>query len=104
MTGDGLEGLRDFVKRAQAAQKAVDEIVPRKDGMDKIRKKGGPKDYKSGGPGPTGKDRLQRRVNSLLLAASRLSRKATDPAEVAWAKRLVEALTTFNYAPRDVDS
>jgi hypothetical protein len=77
--------------------------MARRDSMDKIRLKGGPKQYKSGQPGPTGKDRLQRRVNSLLLAASRLSRKSTKPDEVAWAKRLVEALVTFNFAP-DVDS
>jgi len=63
--------------------------------MKKIRLKYAPKDYKKG-PGPTGKDRLQRRVNSLLQAASRLERKDMDVDVVLWAQRLREALMAFN--------
>jgi hypothetical protein len=58
--------------------------------MAKIRLKSGPKQYKRG-PGLTGKARLLRRVNNLLLAASRLARKA-EPADAAWAAALVESL------------
>ena len=60
--------------------------------------KSGPKQYKKG-PGPTGKDRLQRSVNSLLQAASRLERKADPGTEDAlWAQRLRIALMDFNAA------
>ena len=61
----------------------------------KIRLKVAPKDYKRG-PGPTGRDRLQRRVNSLLQAASRLDRKEQGAPNGMWARRLVEALMAFN--------
>ena len=57
--------------------------------------KSGPKQYKKG-PGPTGKDRLQRSVNSLLQAASRLDRKEQGSDDGLWARRLVEALMAFN--------
>ena len=62
--------------------------------------KSGPKQYKKG-PGPTGKDRLQRSVNSLLQAASRLERKATEQDDVDWARRLREALMAFNNPASD---
>lgn len=48
--------------------------MPR-DGMDKIRKKGGPKEYKSG-PRATGPLALYGRLNRLALAAHRLARKS----------------------------
>lgn len=73
----------------------VATIKPRTDSWDKIRLKGGPKQYKSGKPGPTGADRLRRRVNSLLLAATRLARKATDVEEREWAERLADALQAY---------
>lgn len=63
----------------------------------KIRLKGGPKRYKSG-PGPTGRERLQRRVNSLLLGANRLARTTSGPDERHWAERLVRTLQAFNTA------
>lgn len=44
-----------------------------RDSLDKIRLKGGPKQYKRG-PGLTGRARLQQRVARLLLDAARLGR------------------------------
>lgn len=63
----------------------------------KIRLKGGPKRYKRG-PGLTGRPRLQRRVNTLLLGASRLARKTAVAEERYWAERLVQTLHAFNTA------
>ena len=57
--------------------------------MTKIRLKGAPKQYKRA-PGLTGKARLHRRLHNLLLAASRLARKA-DP-DAPWAEQLAESL------------
>ena len=42
--------------------------------VDKIRVKGQPKQFKRG-PGLTGQARLQKRLNNLALAASRLARR-----------------------------
>ena len=63
--------------------------------MAKIRLKVGPKQYKRG-PGPTGRSRLQRQVNSLLQAASRFSRKDLESYDALWAQHLVVALQDFN--------
>ena len=59
------------------------------DSLDKIRLKSAPKQYKRG-PGPTGAARLERRVNRLLLDATRIARR-----ENAYAARLRELLHAF---------
>ena len=80
---------------ATTGGKATVETVVPKDGMAKIRLKGGPKHTKSAA-GPTGERRLQQRVNALLLAAARLEKKGGP--DVAYASRLREALQAFNAA------
>jgi hypothetical protein len=67
-------------------------IVP--NGMDKIRLKGGPKQFKLG-PGPTGRQRLERRIASLTLAAVRLTRKNPLSADGQWARELGLTLQSF---------
>jgi hypothetical protein len=66
--------------------------MARRDSMDKIRLKGGPKEYKSG-PGVTGRQRLERSARALLLRAARFQRKKdTAPEDAAWALSLVTVL------------
>jgi hypothetical protein len=65
------------------------------DSMDKIIKKSQPREYKRG-PGPTGTDRLHRRVNGLLMDASRLGRKTPDGDVEAWCAELTKRLRDFN--------
>jgi hypothetical protein len=67
---------------------------------DKIRLKHAAKQYKRG-PGPTGADRLARRVTRLLLAAHRLARRTTDDPDRQWAERLIQALGGVAPRPRD---
>lgn len=104
--------IEEFLKRGLRAQHAVDEVLdvvataggkatvatarPRRDSMDKIRLKGGPKQYKSGKPGPTGRARLQQRVNKLLLDAARFARKEERSDDGKWAARLGSTLRDFN--------
>jgi hypothetical protein len=64
----------------------------RRDSLDKIRLKGGAKQYKRG-PGPTGAARLERRVHRLALAAARLAR--TEDRDQVYAARLRDVLQTF---------
>lgn len=76
--------------------------MTRRDGMDKIRKKGAPKDYKSGKPGPSGAERLRQRIGRLLVDAHRLEcgrcRRGVPDEDRQWATRLIEALRAFNAA------
>jgi hypothetical protein len=69
---------------------------------EKIRVKGGEKQFKSGRPGLTGSARLQRRVQSLLVAAARLARKGPPTDETAYAGRLVAVLQLFVAGGPDV--
>ena len=81
--------------------RAIIKADSKTNSWDKIRLKSGPKQYKSG-PKPTGKVRLQQRVNRLLLDAARLERKpcTTLEDEVGrdYASKLAEALMNFNTA------
>jgi hypothetical protein len=63
-----------------------------RDSLDKIRLKGGRKQYKRG-PGPTGAARLERRVHRLALAAARLAQK--QDVDLVYAARLRDVLQTF---------
>jgi hypothetical protein len=62
--------------------------------MAKIRLKFAPKDYKKG-PTPTGRARFEQRLLKLLIDLSRFERKATDPADIAWAERARALLREF---------
>jgi hypothetical protein len=66
---------------------------PAHNSMDKIRLKGGPKQFKSGTPGLAGVERVQRQVASLTLAAARLERKGGPGSD--YARALKEALQAF---------
>jgi hypothetical protein len=85
---------RDFVRRGQAAQAAVNKLTTPKDSMDKIRLKGGPKQYKRG-PGLTGRARLQRRLDLMVMAATKMARKAADPDDAVWAAHVAAVVHTL---------
>jgi hypothetical protein len=62
--------------------------------MDKIRRKGGPKQYKRG-PGATGRDRLAQRALKLLLDAHRFARTSAHVDEATYALALARVLRQF---------
>lgn len=104
--------MAEFLRRGHDAQTAVDRVLdavgttggkvttetvrPRRDSMDKIRLKGGPKQYKTGKPGLSGRERLQARVNKLLVDCARYVRKSPDVDDRVWAARLGSTLRDFN--------
>jgi hypothetical protein len=65
--------------------------------VDKIRLKGGPKQYKRG-PRPRGRERLQRRVTRLCVEAHRLARHTPSANDRAWAHQLAVVLHPFTGA------
>jgi hypothetical protein len=73
--------------------------MARTDSWDKIRLKGGPKEYKTG-PGVSGRERLERSCRSLIVQANRFAkgnvrqRTVPSPEDAAWAQTLVKALQT----------
>lgn len=104
--------MEEFLRRGFEAQTAVDRVLdavgttggkattetlrPRRDSMDKIRLKGSAKQYKTGKPGLSGRDRLQQRVNRLLLDCARFVRKTDDAEDRKWVARLGSTLRDFN--------
>jgi hypothetical protein len=62
------------------------------DSLDKIRRKGGPKQYKRA-PGLRGRARLEQRLARLTIDLNRLTRCA-DSRDAAWARAWIVALHT----------
>lgn len=93
--------LPTLLAPAEAMAALTDRPYRDKDSMAKIRLKSAPKNYKRG-PGLTGKDRLQRRVDGLITAAYRLHKKEGLSPSGQWAEALVEVLRKFNFAQETV--
>jgi len=62
------------------------------DSLDKIRRKGGPKQYKRA-PGLSGRARLEQRLVRLLIDLDRFTRH-TDSRDASWARTWIVALQT----------
>jgi hypothetical protein len=63
------------------------------DSFDKIRLKGGPKQYKTGRPGACGRARLQQRLHKLTLDLRRFARRAPSVDEATWATQHADVLS-----------